>query len=283
MPGLEIKGPGISTLRKMRCAKQGMIWLSLLRRSGTNLRTAGWGAAIFVNQTMGKHKRDEKMHIGLIGGIGPAATEFYYRKLAKAYSAANRVMDLSIVNADTPTLLNNLNKDARLEQAQIFLGFVERLQAAGADFAVVTSLAGHFCIDELERISPLPILNAIPVLDKFFAKQGLSRIGLLGTQTVLQSRLYGGVQSVDIVAPTGADLERTHDHYVDMATAGSATDVHRKFFTTLGQRLCSEQGADAIALAGTDLFLVFDGSEFGFPVIDCAQVHIDAIISKSMG
>ena len=223
------------------------------------------------------------MHIGLIGGIGPAATEYYYRKLAKAHNATNRVMDLTIVNADTATLLENLRGDARDAQALIFQGFVERLRAAGADFAVVTSLAGHFCIDELEAISPLPILNAIPVLDQYFAQQGLSRIGLLGTRAVLQSRLYGGVTSVEIVAPTGADLAATHDFYVDLATSGTATDAHRDFFVRMGQRLCSEQGADAIALAGTDLFLVFDGASPDFPVIDCAQVHSDAIFARSIG
>ena len=40
------------------------------------------------------------MHIGLIGGIGPAATEFYYRNLVRAHAAANRAMELTIVHAD---------------------------------------------------------------------------------------------------------------------------------------------------------------------------------------
>jgi len=29
------------------------------------------------------------MHVGLIGGIGPAATEFYYRHLARAHAQAH--------------------------------------------------------------------------------------------------------------------------------------------------------------------------------------------------
>jgi len=222
------------------------------------------------------------MHIGLIGGIGPAATEYYYGKLAKAYSAENRIMDLTIAHADTPTLLGNLSHDAKDSQTRIFLEFVNRLQAAGADFAVVTSLAGHFCIRELEAVSPIPILNAIPVLDGYFAQEGLSRIGLLGTRAVMQSRLYGGIGSVDIVAPKGADLDATHEAYVSLATGGIATDDHRAFFANMGLRLRSKQGADAIALAGTDLFLVFDGAAFDFRVIDCAQIHIDAIIRHSM-
>ena len=40
------------------------------------------------------------MHIGLIGGIGPAATEFYYRGLIDRYANSNRALDLTIVHAD---------------------------------------------------------------------------------------------------------------------------------------------------------------------------------------
>ena len=32
------------------------------------------------------------MHIGLIGGIGPAATEFYYRHLVRRHEAEGRPM-----------------------------------------------------------------------------------------------------------------------------------------------------------------------------------------------
>ncbi|MBM4442052.1 MAG: hypothetical protein FJ027_16675 [Candidatus Rokubacteria bacterium] len=35
------------------------------------------------------------MHLGLIGGIGPAATLFYYRHLARAHAVAGRPLDLT--------------------------------------------------------------------------------------------------------------------------------------------------------------------------------------------
>jgi len=223
------------------------------------------------------------MHLGLIGGIGPAATEFYYRGLVRGHAAANARLDVTIVHAQTRDLLANMMAGEAEKQAEIFLGFVRRLQAAGADAAVVTSLAGHFCIGELEAISPLPLLNAIPILNDHFSRAGISRVGLLGTGPVLTSRLYGGVSTVQIVIPEGDDLEATHANYTQMARSGQATEAQRAFFLAQGERLCRDQGADAVALAGTDLFLAFDGADCGFPVIDCAQVHIDALISASTG
>jgi aspartate racemase len=48
------------------------------------------------------------MHIGLIGGIGPAATDFYYRRLISTFASKQVALELTIVHADTPTLLRNL-------------------------------------------------------------------------------------------------------------------------------------------------------------------------------
>jgi aspartate racemase len=36
------------------------------------------------------------------------------------------------------------------------------------------------------------------------------------------------------------------------------------------------------ALRGTDLFLAFQGRDAGFPVLDCADVHVDAIYQASL-
>ncbi len=222
------------------------------------------------------------MHIGLIGGIGPAATEFYYRGLVNAYAAAERIMELTIVHSDARQLVANLSAANPEAQAAVFLPLVERLKAAAADAVAVTSMGGHFCIEELEAISPLPVLNAIPELDTFFVERGVKRIGLLGTSTVMQSSVYGGVPSVTCVLPAGDDLANVHDAYVAMATAARVTKAQRHTFFRVGRDLCREQGAEAVLLGGTDLFLAFDGQECGFPIIDAAQVHIAAIFRRSL-
>ena len=62
-----------------------------------------------------------------------------------------------------------------------------------------------------------------------------------------------------------------------MATAGHVTETQRGVFFSIGQSLCQARGAEGIVLGGTDLFLAFTGQDFGFPVVDCALVHIDAL------
>jgi aspartate racemase len=222
------------------------------------------------------------VHIGLIGGIGPAATEFYYRHLSRAHAEAKRVLDLTLVNADASELIGHLRADARDAQAAAFVRLTRRLQAAGADIVVVTSIAGHFCIREFEAVSPLPVLSIIPAVRAKLERLGLSRVGLIGTRVAMVSRLYGGLTGFDVRLPGGADLDATDREYLDMAMSGGVTGHHREFFF----RVCHDlrgDGAEAVLLAGTDLCLVFDGFDSGVPTVDCALAHVEAITARSLG
>lgn len=220
------------------------------------------------------------MHIGLIAGIGPAATDFYYRGLIERHVAGGIPLELTMAHADVREMSRNLVGRKPKAQAEIFAGLVDRLKAAGAQAAVITSMGGHFCVNELMAISPLPVLNAIPAVDAALARGRFGKIGILGTRTVMESKLYGGIPSVEVVPTEGAALDLVHDTYVAMATIGQVTEAQRRIFFDAGRDLCA-RGAEAIMLGGTDLFLAFAGHDPGFPVIDCAAIHVDAIYTKS--
>jgi aspartate racemase len=221
------------------------------------------------------------MHIGLIGGIGPAATDFYYRGLIERHDASGVPLELTIAHADVREMSRNLTNKDPDRQAAIFARLVQRMKDAGAAAAAITSMGGHFCVKQLEAISPLPILNAIPEVEAAIARRKLRRIGVMGTRTVMESGLYGGVTSTEIVAPEGEALEQVHSAYVEMATVGRVTDAQRRVFFAVGRQLCRERGAEAIMLGGTDLFLAFIGHEPGFALVDCADIHVDALYRTS--
>lgn len=222
------------------------------------------------------------MHIGLIGGIGPAATDFYYRRLIAAFAARQAALELTIAHADTPTLLKNLTNNDRAGQAAIFTRLTKRLALAGANCVVVTSIAGHFCIDDFKAASPLPVVDMIVEVRRAIETRGLSRIGILGTRTVMETRFYGGLPSVEIIPPGGQDLIDVHEAYVAMAAAGIVTEAQRSVFDAVSHRLLDD-GAEAIMLGGTDLVLVYDERTSDIPVIDCAGIHVDAIVRLAAG
>lgn len=223
------------------------------------------------------------MHIGLIGGIGPAATDFYYRRLISTFANKKAALELTIVHADTPTLLGNLASNDAAAQVAIYTRLTKRLVGAGAECVVVTSIAGHFCIDAFKAVSPLPVVDLVAEVRRAIEKRGLKRIGIIGTRAAMETRFYGGITSAEIVPPSGNDLDDVHNAYVTMAASGVATDAQRAVFTAACRRLMSDMGVEAIMLGGTDLALIFDAETTDFPLVDCAGIHVEAVARLAIG
>jgi aspartate racemase len=221
------------------------------------------------------------MHVGLIVGIGPAATDFYYRYLIAALARAGQGLSLTMAHADTPTLLQNQAAGRVDAQVDIFLRLTERLGRCGVDRIAVTSIAGHFCIDALKAASPVPVIDLLEGVRNEVRRRRYKRVGLLGTRVVMETGLYGVLDGVEVVAP--AALLPVHEAYVAMAGAGFATAAQRAVFLQAGAALAHGQGCEAILLAGTDLALVFKaGDDPGFETLDCAALHAAAIASAAM-
>lgn len=216
------------------------------------------------------------MHVGLIGGIGVAATVVYYQRLSAAMAARGQPMELTIVHADVQQLIRNNLADERDAQARIYADLIYRLKAAGADFAAITSLGGHFCYDEVVPLSPLPLVSAVKPLDAYFASQAIGTVGLLGTRVVMRSKLFGQLSQTRAIALED-EIETLGQTYQDMAVAGVCTEQHRQLFLDAGHRLINDQNADAIVLAGTDLNLAFDGQDTSYRVLDALDVHVEIL------
>ncbi|PLS22400.1 aspartate/glutamate racemase family protein [Neptunicoccus cionae] len=222
------------------------------------------------------------MHIGLIGGIGVAATVVYYQRLAAAVGRTGKQMDLTIEHADVHQLIKTNLADDRDTQARTYAKHIKRLKAAGCDCVAITSLGGHFCFEETVALSELPLVSAVKPLDAHFAAQGFRTVGLLGTRVVMKTGLYG-----QLVETRAVELIEENDFlgqtYQDMAVSGHCTPEQRSIFMDAATRLVKTAGADAIVLAGTDLNLAFDGQTTDYPVIDALDVHVDVLARLATG
>jgi aspartate racemase len=222
------------------------------------------------------------MHIGMIVGIGPAATDYYYRYLISAVAKEGRNLQLTMAHADTPTLLRHQAENSQAAQVTIYLELAKRLKRCGIERIAVTSIAGHFCIEAFKEVSPVPVIDLLEAVKVEVHRLGFKKVGLLGTRVVMESRFYGVLEGVEVIPPT-TELLEVHNAYVSMASSGAATEQHREVFLRVGNALTKEYGCESIMLAGTDLALVFNKkSNPGFRVLDCAEVHAAAIAQFAM-
>lgn len=175
-----------------------------------------------------------------------------------------------MVEADIREVLANNLAGRTQAQAEIFAGLLHRLKAAGAQLASITAIGPLFCWEETLVLSPLPLLSAVLPLDLFCADRGFAKVGLLGTGRAMQTRLFGQMRRCELLVPD--NLDAVGKAYQDMAVAGQCDEATRQLLFEAGHSMI-RRGAEAVALAGTDLLLAFDGRDPGFPVIDALEVH----------
>ena len=203
---------------------------------------------------------------GLIGGLGPGATVHYYQELAKRGAG-----EFLIVHADMQHALQHVRRGDVAGLAAYFARLIERLANGGAELAAISAVTPHICIRELLKITPLPLVNIVDEVNREIQARGYQRVALFGTRFVVESRLYGMLEGVEVVVPEQVD--EIHDAY--MRTVDGFTDGREVL-----SRIARTLPVDAVVLAGTDLALIFDETNTDFPHLDCTKIHIDAILRE---
>ena len=216
--------------------------------------------------------------IGLLGGLGVGAAIHYYRELAVAHDQRRRPMNLVMVHASIARATDHASKGDRRGLASYLAGLLHQLKAAGAGIGILPAVTPHICIDELQSISPLPVIDLTKVVADHIRERNLSRVALFGTRFVVESDLYGRLTGVDIVRPRGPELSFIHHAYTQMAHTGVASADHREQFVALADTLRRRDGIDAVVLAGTDFALMFNDADTPFPHVDCTRAHLDVIM-----
>lgn len=226
---------------------------------------------------------DQSKHFGLIGGLGVGATVIYYEAITAACAQRNIAPRMTMANAHAPTALAHVQA-GRIEGLAAYLaGFAAELAAAGAEFVAIPAITPHICLADLQRRVTLPIIDILQVTAQRLRERELSRVALFGTKFTIDSALFGVLGTFDVVRPRDEEVGEIHRIYLELATRGQTSSDNEARLRDLAHTLCRRDRVEAIVLAGTDLNLVFNEGNAGFPAVDCAGAHIDAIVARMSG
>lgn len=217
--------------------------------------------------------------IGIVGGLGVSATVHYYEKITAACAAKGVVPDLVFIHADA-NAGQSFIRAGRLDQlADYVAGFIDRLVRAGADVAVIPAVTPHICLAETMQRTKVSILSIFDPIAAELRARKLERVALFGTIFTMQGSFWGKVTGVQIIKAQPDEMAfigQAYQRILDGKTEPADADRLRAIAATLQKR----DGVEAILLAGTDLTVMFDEATAGFPCIDVARLHIEAIVRR---
>lgn len=221
--------------------------------------------------------------VGLIGGLGPAATVDLYDKIVKATPAKTDQEHLKLVveqNPQTPDRTASLLGHGEDPTFALY-GMAMKLEADGCDAVIVPCNTAHAFMPFIERHLSIPCINMqVAALEEISAKLGSeARIGLLATRGTVQSRIYADkaqAMGLPMFVPDEARQDRVMAaiYGPQGAKAGFVDGVCREDLLSGAEYLVRTYDCNCLILGCTELPLILDESD-AFSVAGREVILID--------
>lgn len=222
--------------------------------------------------------------IGVLGGMGPAATADFYRKLVEATPAQRDQDHLPVLIHSVPQIPDRASSylHGAPSPLPMLARFARELQASGAQAIVMPCNTAHLWYDELRDAVEIPILHIVDSVLEALRDCEVRTIGVIGTGATLAGQLYPrrsrtmGRAELRWIEPTAIAQQSRVTPGIEAVKAGRIEQA-RGLLQPVARELV-EHGAQALVLACTEIPLVLGDRDTGVATFDATQLLAEATV-----
>lgn len=240
---------------------------------------------VFISCQSDEVRQDDKIILGIFGGMGPEATADLYKQVVKLTPATKDQEHIPTLIYSLPQVPDRMASIENQDLAIIpfIVEGVQRLEKAGASYIAIPCNTIHYYFDYMQDAVSIPIIHMIEetVLEVKNNYPDVKRIGLLATTGTIKTELYNNElkkHGYEVIIPD----DNIENEYVMKAVWGIKSGVDPQISEDLlaiaGQHLI-EKGAELIILGCTEIPLAFNPSRVDVPVINATKVLAQRAIS----
>lgn len=203
------------------------------------------------------------------------------------YDRINRIVQRRAAPmASAPLLIESLDfaqlyalhqKEDWRRAAGVLSESARRLEGAGASALIIGANSMHKLYDDVAAAVDIPILHIADYVGRALREAGHKNAALLGTRNVMTESFYRKrlvAQGLDLLPPDMANVDALDSIIYDELMVGKVSrDAQRTLKTMITNK--SQEGAEAIILACTELNLVVDVDANVLPVFDSTRIHCE--------
>lgn len=197
--------------------------------------------------------------VGVLGGLGPMATVYFYDMVVEMTEAKRDQdhLDMIIMNrATTPDRTAYILGSSDDSPLDYIVRDAKRLEAAGADFLVLTCNTAHYFYNAIVEGLGIPLINMIEETVVHAKKKGHKKIGILATTGNINTGLYQDMcvkHSMDYYVPSQPVQEMVMNIIYDQVKAGKKANMDQ-FNKIIG--VLKAEGCDCAILGCTELSII---------------------------
>ena len=221
--------------------------------------------------------------LGILGGMGPAASAVFYRRLVEQTTASCDQEHIPVVIWGDPTVPDRstslINRDD-LPWEKLKAGILG-LKNAGCDSIVIPCNTAHFWYDRMSQLG-VPITHIVgSVAEELQALKIYSgTIGVIGTRATMRLGLYQqylGKLGWHCITPEAQEMDNLVQPAIDLVKAGDMSGAHDLLIKAIDKLI--PWGVSAVVLGCTEIPLAIRETHHkNIPLIN----SIDSLVKSAI-
>ena len=230
-----------------------------------------------------------KKIIGILGGMGPEATAYFYGLLIKHTRAAKDQDHIPVLIWSDPRVPDRtaaLLRGGPSPLPRLAAG-ARGLRRAGANFLVIPCLTAHYYLDELRKVCPIPVVSLLEETERFLkrSRPRLRCVGLLASSGTIRSGLFQKAMAkagVQVLAPSESGQKKVMEAIYGRQgikagfTSGKSKTLLRRAAAHLIRR-----GGQAILAGCTEVPLALKPEELPAPILDPMDITARSCVLRA--
>ncbi|MBR1758342.1 MAG: aspartate/glutamate racemase family protein [Lachnospiraceae bacterium] len=228
----------------------------------------------------------ERKKLGVIGGMGPEATSFFYARVIEHTAAGCDQEHIDMVILSHATMPDR-TEAIRTGDAEPFLKTIradaKALEALGCENIAIPCNTSHYFLPQIQEATKVPIINMIEESAKVIKKRypEAERVGIMATDGTIGTGAYHKALEAVGLIPVEPSKERQKDVMsliYDDVKAGDRGD-RRKFDRVYAD--LTDLGCDVVLLACTELSVFKEYYKLPENCVDAMDVLVKESIKRS--
>ena len=217
--------------------------------------------------------------IGMIGGMSWESTVSYYKAINRSVKEAlgeSHSAKIWLYSLDFEEIKTLQHQGEWQKAAKILSDAAQKLETAGADFLMICANTMHKVAEEVQAEIFIPVLHIADVTADALVADGVTKVGLLGTQFTMGESFYKDRVSekygIEVIVPEKSQQEIVHNIIYAELIMGEVKDESRQRYLEVIEQLHA-QGAQAVILGCTEIALLVQQHHTKVPLYDTTDIH----------
>ena len=224
--------------------------------------------------------------VGLLGGMSWESTAGYYKAInegVKSKLGGLHSAQVAMFSVDFEPIEKLQHQGDWEGTALILSDAARKIEAAGADFLLICTNTMHKVAPQIQEAIQIPILHIADATAEVLVKNGIKKVGLLGTAFTMEQDFYKGRlqenYGLEVIIPDTADRKIVHAVIYNELCVGKILLTSKIEYLRIIAEL-AKSGAEAVILGCTEISMLVAQSDTAVTLYDTTQIHANKAVEE---